>query len=693
MQKTMNRISFKITCIILRILSVFFILALMPAQVFAGWVSEDLQLYEKTLTQCSDRSLAIDNNTGIIHVVYGGDVLKHTDFDGISWQYETVDSTVSVGCPSITIDTNGKVHISYDDKTNGGLKYATNASGSWSIMTLDSSGSTGDYNSIAIDSNNKVHISYYDWANKDLKYITNVSGSWVASVLDSTDEVGANNSIDIDSNDKVHISYDYKTGYDLRYITNKSGSWLVSIIDDSIRATESSIAIDSADKVHISYYNSQNYDLKYSTDSSGSWVRSVIDSVGLVGRFSSISADGNGKIHISYNDSTNGNLKYATDSSGSWNFDTIDTGNIRGSSIAIDSANNVFVAYDINWGIIRLAANNLGVWYVSEVDRAVRYSSQRPCLDTTPNGKTFIVKPTLQADLGYATNESGSWVSGLIEGVSNPTDCYVAVDSGNKLHISYTDGSTSEVKYVSNASGVWAIDTIESGTAGPISIDLNDKAHMIYSSSGNVKYANNTSGSWTSEVIDSGEAPVTIRIDSNDKAHVVFINTVVNIGVFYATNESGAWNSTYVHNDPDFSQFKIDSVNKVHAATYRSSGREIIYATNASGTWVEETASDIYDPFGALDYNAAYIQLSLDSSNKAHILYSYALTDAGTGGTVSDLVYATNVYGYWFDETGLPGDIGVCNFYVFKCVSYSLYPFSMVMDSNENLYYVVRDDF
>ena len=68
------------------------------------------------------------------------------------------------------------MHISYstyyyDD--DGGhvnsryhLKYATNASGSWVITTVDSGSNTrdniGSHNSIALDGAGKAHISYHE---------------------------------------------------------------------------------------------------------------------------------------------------------------------------------------------------------------------------------------------------------------------------------------------------------------------------------------------------------------------------------------------------------------------------------------------------------------------------------------------------------------------------------------------------
>ena len=150
---------------------------------------------------------------------------------------------------SIALDESGKAHISYYyyDSTNGYLKYATNASGSWVTETLDSGrygdGDVDSYifvedysSSIVLDSSGKAHIGYYDIINKDLKYATNASGSWVTGILDRDDdyydesdgEVGLYPSIALDTAGKVHISYADESGYGqysaLKCITNATQS-------------------------------------------------------------------------------------------------------------------------------------------------------------------------------------------------------------------------------------------------------------------------------------------------------------------------------------------------------------------------------------------------------------------------------------------------------------------------------------
>jgi len=110
------------------------------------------------------------------------------------------------------------VHISYFDD---GLKYATNLSGTWQISTVDPNKENGRYNSIVIDSNNKVHMSYEDGSSNNLNYTTNVSGPWEMFTIDSEEGTGSFTSIAIDSDDYIHISYYDNAHGALKYATNR----------------------------------------------------------------------------------------------------------------------------------------------------------------------------------------------------------------------------------------------------------------------------------------------------------------------------------------------------------------------------------------------------------------------------------------------------------------------------------------
>ncbi len=227
-----------------------------------------------------------------------------------------MDSSAYVGAyASIAIDSKNKLHISYYGEYS--LRYATNASGTWVITTIDSGG-VGLYTAIAIDSKDKVRIIYSDFTNGYLKYATNVSGTWVNKVVDTGEDSVMYYCLAVDSSSKAHISYfDVNTG-DIKYATNASGNWIRSVIDTIFYGfgTNTAIAIDSQDKAHISYYDNWNHDLKYATNASGSWVTITADGNGAVGQYLSIAVDHNDKVHISYYDNSSvpvsRDLRYCT---------------------------------------------------------------------------------------------------------------------------------------------------------------------------------------------------------------------------------------------------------------------------------------------------------------------------------------------------------------------------------------------
>ncbi|MBD38132.1 MAG: hypothetical protein CMB10_03785, partial [Euryarchaeota archaeon] len=65
-----------------------------------------------------------------------------------------------------------------------GLLY--NWGGSWTETILDNGTDTGHYPSVVIDRNGALHISYIDDANDELRYATNASGTWVLTTLGSS---------------------------------------------------------------------------------------------------------------------------------------------------------------------------------------------------------------------------------------------------------------------------------------------------------------------------------------------------------------------------------------------------------------------------------------------------------------------------------------------------------------------------
>ena len=298
--------------------------------------------------------------------------------------------------------------------------------------------------------------------------------------------------------------------YIITYGVNAEGA-LSTTVDSNDVGNHNSIAVDSLNHVHISYaagggfyFNNTNA-LKYATNASGQWVITTVDSAGDAGDFSSIAVGSANKVHISYKDNTNGDLKYATNASGQWVITTVDsTGNVGNfSSIAIDSANKVHISY-------LLGRTNMSY-----------------------------------GDLKYATNVSGNWVTTTLEsdidrGGNSARYTSIAIDSSDKVHISYYDDSWEDhlyhLKYATNASGSWVTTVVDSGSGmtgeySSIAVDAAGNAHISYFDYANefTKYATNASGDWSIAVVDyhgywiaSIDGYTAITTDSENNVHVSY---------------------------------------------------------------------------------------------------------------------------------------------------------------------------
>ena len=589
-------------------------------------------------------SIAVDSGDNI-HISYfdgSNSQLKYMTNSSGQWVAETADNISGTGqYSSIAVDANDKVYISYLDASNIDLKLATNTTGSWSSETVDSTGDVGSYGSIVIDNANNIHISYFDDSNDNLKYAHGTPGSWAVETVDNSTS-GKYTSIAIDANNKVQISYHgwnietidaglgtgKYTAY-LKHVTGSSGNWNINNIsaseEDSDTGKYSSIAVSGSgltQQIYISYLGKQQT-LKvadYAIHAPGltaDWRLQTVETREAIGTNTAIALDSNDKAHVSYVHESDSNLKYASNSSGSWQTEVLDdvVAQIASTSIAVDSNDKAHITYygHGDWQTGSAEVLNYARHYTDNSDPL---NPQPWSIDTLNNITTVGRHSSLvmddndyahiaysnddEGDLLYTTNApDGNWSTVTIDD-SNYAGKYpaIALDSNGNVHVSYlyehfSIVSDINLRYVSNASGSWQIETIDaSGYVGEytdIAVDSNDTVHISYFNleNGDLKYASGSTGSWNIETVDADGYVgmyTSLALDSNENVHISYYGwTTATVTSFlkYANNTSGYWTVENINSGGKvgkFTSLAIDSSDKVHISYYDEANSTLLYA-------------------------------------------------------------------------------------------------------------------
>jgi len=273
------------------------------------------------------RAIVVDSHKKV-HVLYieGQKLWYATTNNSGQWIKELLDD-YGVEYVAMKIDGNDNVHVSYGYL--GDVKYARReaGSGTWTPpedrLVIEGPNSL-DFGSLSVDSGGKVHISYYDPLGADLKYATNKSGTWVVSTVDSAGDVGMYNDLDVGLADTIYISYYDKTNGDLKYTKGTPGAWTISTVASTGDVGQyTSIGLGAncgspdPDAFCISYFDATNGNLMYYLKDQSMSVESGDEVEGGVGLYSLI-ADGN----IGYY-SSEGLLRFARPTESGWDLNTV----------------------------------------------------------------------------------------------------------------------------------------------------------------------------------------------------------------------------------------------------------------------------------------------------------------------------------------------------------------------------------
>ncbi|OLS29523.1 MAG: hypothetical protein HeimAB125_22230 [Candidatus Heimdallarchaeota archaeon AB_125] len=329
--------------------------------------------------------------------------LDSNDISILEWSMTEVVSTESIyptSDPSIAVDSIGNVYVVWHEGSDYGgsgadadifYKRWDSSTTSWSITEVISTESSAPsyHPTILVDSVNNVHIAWDDSTNYagagtdyDIFYkCWNAStSSWTTTEVVTTESVyiSSNPSLAVDSAGNIHIAWEFFNGntwYAIHYKrwNSSTSSWTTPEIVSTEGTTavyNPSLAVDSSDNIHVAWEDYTNYagagtdyDIFYKCwiSSTSSWTTTEVVSTESTGNSvnPSLAVDSSDNIHVAWDDSTNYTncgadadifYKHWISSTSSWTttevVSTESTGHSYRPSLAVDSAGNIHVAWE-----------------------------------------------------------------------------------------------------------------------------------------------------------------------------------------------------------------------------------------------------------------------------------------------------------------------------------------------------------
>lgn len=206
--------------------------------------------------------------TGIDPQEFNGDGVEYyrRNADG-SWTVEDIGSgkLTYQFATSLALDPDGNPHVTFFNQPEKDLALSSrDASGNWTVTTVDESGDTGLFAQILIDDSGRFHISYGSQPRPSaltIKYATRGAGEtdWTITEIDTlqnfrTGQTGARNStsIALDSNGNPVIAYSDQDSVKIAVLNGTA--WTTETIatatDDEFGQIVS-LKLDADDNAHV----------------------------------------------------------------------------------------------------------------------------------------------------------------------------------------------------------------------------------------------------------------------------------------------------------------------------------------------------------------------------------------------------------------------------------------------------------
>ena len=434
----------------------------------------------------------------------------------------------------------------------------------------------------------------------------------------------------------VYHEQDDDNGLGTVYTTDASGSWETTVLP-----TESeyyALALASDGSARVCYWELS--DIYCASNATGSFVTELA-AEGVSYQFD-MALDGDDLPHLTYvtYDGAPAALHMARQkSNGTWTDAVVDTAwEISMPHIAVDPAGANHLAYyyvpdgtGYNGHFIRYASDLADSWHFLWLHHDYAFALDNPFVAADADGADVIHWEEDGPQVLHHRIDH-SWSVQTVAAAHDDEPWYnsnVVRDAAGRVHLTYYSMVDSSF-HRAVLDGTWSTSLVDRGggvnafIAMDLAPDNLPRFGLSFWYDESVYYLSPAGKEWTRELVhtiedEASRHPMDLKIDAAGKAHLAYC-LIMDDELHYATNVSGSFvdEAVAVSGFDCELSLEVDPAGKVHVVYFDDSASDSIgalrYLTNETGSWVTETVADGL-------YNITYPALALDGNGDAYLAY------------------------------------------------------------------------
>jgi len=470
-----------------------------------------------------------------------------------AWIAETIadDIDFSDGQTSVALDASGGVRLSYLQDEQ--IHYASQTADGWSSEVVADADNSGGRNALAIDADGHAHIAfskaYCYWTNdyfwqcmiNEVDYATNASGSWLVETVEESSDgeySGCDVDLALDAAGAPHIVFAQSYPRLLFYAVPDGEGWMIETVEEATTSykVHPALLVNDTGEALVSYYREVTGELALAERDGGAWTPVTLAGDGLIGNASLVQGP-DGSLHVVATKSNR--LHYLVNGGKGWKVEQIPLDGHFSSTpaLAVDANGHAhLVAFDGKMGELLYITNKTGQWRAESVVADCSYA------DVVIDNLGRVLIAYIDDDrekLMLARWFEGSWLARPFDGATWG-NVRLEFDAEGHLHLLYSYGLSTV--YLTDKTGAWERRyyygddklTIWSISPGDLAVDGEGYAHLSVQGSGGNQYGqvHSQMGYRTTRPgIDSldlgfcegyGATAAMIALDARNRPHIVY---------------------------------------------------------------------------------------------------------------------------------------------------------------------------